>query len=199
MRSARSGLEGDWLVQRVSGLLPPRGLRKTIRKGSGSTRLGRFPVAPFRVCGTTLVYRLIPVKDELAPLGDGAWVGRGLLLGRQFCRFRLVRRQNTRRGPSFASQTFRNASKGDGRSAFPEVPVGEGRYPSKRAKGVDMSSTQMPEGQGGKAAADPEPKKEQRDWDEQERTDESEGSHDERRSPGEDEQGTGQGSARGAV
>jgi hypothetical protein len=77
-------------VLRISGLLPPRGLRKRIGKQDGSTRLGRLPLAPFRVRGTTLDYRWLPVRDELAPLGDGTWVGRGLLLGREFCRFRLV-------------------------------------------------------------------------------------------------------------
>ena len=84
-------LEGHWVVERVSGLLPPNGLRKQIGSREGSTRIGRFPIARFRVRGTTLDYRLLPVKDELSPLGDGTWAGRGLLFGRQFCRFRLVR------------------------------------------------------------------------------------------------------------
>jgi len=74
----------------VSGLLPPSGLRKRIGRRTGSTRIGRLPIAAFRVCGDTLDYRIFPVKDELAPGKDGTWVGRGLLLGREFCRFRLV-------------------------------------------------------------------------------------------------------------
>jgi hypothetical protein len=94
--AAESGLEGVWHVRRVSGLLPPLGVRKRIGTHSGSTRLGPLPLAPFRVCGSILDYRLIPVKDELSPLGDGTWVGRGLLLGREFCRFRLEPRRGSR-------------------------------------------------------------------------------------------------------
>lgn len=74
----------------MSGLLPP-GLRKKIGRRTGSTLLGRFPIALFRVCGDTLEYRLFPVRDELTPGDAGTWVGRGLIFGREFCRFRLVR------------------------------------------------------------------------------------------------------------
>lgn len=80
---------GRWRVERISGLLPPRGVRKTIGPESGTTRIGPIPVAPFRVRGRTLAYRLLPVRDELEPV-PGGWEGRGLLLGREFCRFRLV-------------------------------------------------------------------------------------------------------------
>jgi hypothetical protein len=82
--------EGRWRVERVGGLLPP-GLHKQIGRDGGSTRLGALPLAVFRVRGWTLDYRLLPVRDELAPAGDGTWLGRGLLFGREFCRFRLVR------------------------------------------------------------------------------------------------------------
>jgi hypothetical protein len=47
-------------------------------------------VAPFRVSETSLVYRGLPVRDELEPDGAGSWRGRGQLFGREFCRFRLV-------------------------------------------------------------------------------------------------------------
>jgi hypothetical protein len=94
-----SRLEGDWHVRRVSGLLLPAGLRKRIGLRSGSTRLGPVPVALFRVRGHVLDYRVIPVQDELSPLGDGTWAGRGLVLGREFCRFRLEPRGSQRRGP----------------------------------------------------------------------------------------------------
>ena len=80
---------GRWRVERVGGLLPP-GLRKRIGGSGGSTRLGPVPLALFRVRGRTLDYRLLPLRDELTPAGDGTWLGRGLLLGREFCRFRLV-------------------------------------------------------------------------------------------------------------
>jgi hypothetical protein len=88
---APSGLEGSWRVERVSGLLPPGGLRKRIGARGGSTRLGPLPLALFRVRERTLDYLGWPVRDELRPAGDGSWVGRGLLFGREFCRFRLVR------------------------------------------------------------------------------------------------------------
>jgi hypothetical protein len=82
-------LTGEWRVERSSGVLPP-GLRKHISADGGSTRLGRLPLAFFRVRGSTLDYVGWPVRDELQQTSDG-WVGRGLLLGREFCRFRLVR------------------------------------------------------------------------------------------------------------
>jgi hypothetical protein len=82
-------VSGDWRIERVSGILPP-GLRKHIRGEAGSTRLGRLPLAFFRVRGRTLDYVGWPVRDELEPTAGG-WLGRGLLLGREFCRFRLVR------------------------------------------------------------------------------------------------------------
>jgi hypothetical protein len=82
---------GHWRVEHVSGLVLPRGLRKRIGQRGGSTRLGPFPLALFRVRGRTLDYAGWPVRDELAPAEDGEWLGRGLLFGREFCRFRLVR------------------------------------------------------------------------------------------------------------
>jgi hypothetical protein len=82
---------GRWRVERVSGLLPPVGLRKRIGPRSGSTRLGLLPLARFRVGGRTLDYVGWPLRDELRQGEDGEWLGRGLLFGREFCRFRLVR------------------------------------------------------------------------------------------------------------
>jgi hypothetical protein len=84
-----SGLAGRWRVERISGFLPPL-LRKRIGDEAGWTALGRLPLAPFRVRGCTLDYAVWPVRDELTPAEDG-WIGRGLLFGREFCRFRLVR------------------------------------------------------------------------------------------------------------
>lgn len=89
--STPSGLEGRWRVERVSGLLPPAGLAKRIGPGRGSTRLGPLPLALFRVRGRTLDYLVWPVRDELRRAADGTWDGRGLVFGREFCRFRLVR------------------------------------------------------------------------------------------------------------
>jgi len=91
-------LDGTWHVRREAGVLPPFGLSKTIANAEGWTRALGVPVAPFRVAGTTLLYRGWPVRDELEPLPDGSWQGRGLLFGREFCRFRMVRA--TARTPS---------------------------------------------------------------------------------------------------
>jgi hypothetical protein len=78
-------------VQRVSGLLPPAGLYKRIDEETGWTEIGAVPIAHFRVRGRTLDYTAAPLRDELTPGEEGEWLGRGLLFGREFCRFRLVR------------------------------------------------------------------------------------------------------------
>ena len=85
-----SELAGSWRVERVSGVLPPL-LRKRIGTETGWTALGRLPLAPFRVRGGKLDYVLLPVRDELVEGEHGEWLGRGLVLGKEFCRFRLVR------------------------------------------------------------------------------------------------------------
>jgi hypothetical protein len=89
-------LDGVWRVERVSGALPPFGLSKRIFGDGGWTLVGGVPAAHFRVKladdgRATLDYIGMPVRDELAPREDGTWGGRGVLLGREFCRFRLVR------------------------------------------------------------------------------------------------------------
>jgi hypothetical protein len=84
-------LDGVWRVEREAGVLPPFGLSKKISGAEGWTRALGVPVAPFRVVGRTLVYRGWPLRDELAPRADGSWSGRGLVLGREFCRFRMFR------------------------------------------------------------------------------------------------------------
>jgi hypothetical protein len=78
-------------LERIGGLLPPFGLRKHIGREGGWTALGPLPLAPFRVHGRTLDYALWPVRDELVEVDRGEWLGRGLIFGREFCRFRLVR------------------------------------------------------------------------------------------------------------
>ena len=88
-----TSLEGTWQVVRLSGFLPPFGVSKRIASGCGWTLFAGVPVAPFRVSETTLVYRGLPVRDELEVDDAGSWRGRGLLFGREFCRFRLVRSQ----------------------------------------------------------------------------------------------------------
>lgn len=93
--AAMSRLEGTWRVERESGLLPPFGVGKRIAGGEGWTTVAGVPVAPFRVAGSTLVYRGWPVRDVLEPSADGTWTGRGVLLGREFCRFRLIPAEET--------------------------------------------------------------------------------------------------------
>lgn len=89
----------------MSGFVPPRGLRKRIGPEEGWTEAGPLPLAPFRVRGRTLDYRVWPVRDELEQQPDGSWVGRGLLFGREFCRFRLVRepKDDAKAGPPRAA------------------------------------------------------------------------------------------------
>jgi hypothetical protein len=84
-----TSLEGNWRVERVSGFLLPVGATKRIENGVGWTLVAGIPVARFRVVGATLVYRGWPVRDELEP-DASFWRGRGLIFGREFCRFRLV-------------------------------------------------------------------------------------------------------------
>jgi hypothetical protein len=89
VRVFEASLEGDWRVKRESGLLPP-GLSKRIRNGKGWTRFLGLPLLPFRSVGSVLSYGLLPIRDELVPGARGEWLGRGLLFGREFCRFRLT-------------------------------------------------------------------------------------------------------------
>ena len=88
--------DGCWRVHRLSGVLPPFGVRKRIQQGRGWTLVGPIPVASFHVRGTTLVCRGLPIRDELEWQADGTWLGRGLLRGREFCRFRLVEAKRAR-------------------------------------------------------------------------------------------------------
>jgi hypothetical protein len=90
-KGSGTALEGHWRVERISGLLPPTGVTKHISGGAGETRVLGLPVAVFRVRRSSLIYRFVPIRDELTPCPNGSWEGRGLLLGRQFCRFRLIR------------------------------------------------------------------------------------------------------------
>jgi hypothetical protein len=87
---AVGSLDGDWRVERVSGVLPPVSISKHVQGTSGVTRVGPFRI-PFRVVGTTLRYRppLNAFADELEP-GDEGFLGRATVLGREYARFRLV-------------------------------------------------------------------------------------------------------------
>src|SRR5688500_756474 len=84
-----TALTGRWKVKRESGLLPPIGVRKYICADHGWTLLGFIPVGVFKVDGTSFLYKLWPLRDELERDANGTWRGRGYLFGRRFCTFRL--------------------------------------------------------------------------------------------------------------
>jgi hypothetical protein len=87
-------LDGEWKLQRLSGVLPPLvGMRKRIRGEHGATVLpGGLPV-PFAVVAHELRYRppFSMVVDVLDPDGDG-WHGRATIFGRTVGEFRMSRR-----------------------------------------------------------------------------------------------------------
>ena len=82
---------GRCRVERTSGLLPPFGLRKHIGRDGAWTALGPLPIAPFRLRGRALDYAIWPVRDELVEREGEESFGRGLIFGREYCRFGLVR------------------------------------------------------------------------------------------------------------
>ncbi len=91
-------LEGDWRVERLSGLLPPMvGVWKRIRGDRGSTRFGPLPGVPFRLerreGHIALIYRppFSMLVDELQTKVDDSWLGRSTLGGRELGRFRMTR------------------------------------------------------------------------------------------------------------
>jgi hypothetical protein len=88
------GLDGDWMLERRGGLLPPlRRVRKRIAGGRGTTRVGRLPGPPFDVVGDELRYRA-PFQafvDRLRPEGDGSFAGTALFRGHRFARFSMRR------------------------------------------------------------------------------------------------------------
>jgi len=89
-----SPLDGEWVVERTGGLLPPLvGVRKRIRGGRGETAVGPFPGMPFDVVGLELHYRrpFGAFVDVLAEAGPDAYSGRATFRGRTFGRFRLIR------------------------------------------------------------------------------------------------------------
>lgn len=81
-------LDGSWNVQRVSGALPPMvGVHKQIDGDAGYTELAGVRL-PFRVEGSRLVYRGLPLVDELEP-DELGFAGRATLAGREYGRFVL--------------------------------------------------------------------------------------------------------------
>src|SRR3954469_11999926 len=92
MQTIPATLDGNWRVERVSGLLPPLlGVRKRIAGSRGETRIGELPGVPFDVKGLRLHYRA-PFRafvDELEPSPEG-YFGRARFLGREYGTFRLV-------------------------------------------------------------------------------------------------------------
>jgi hypothetical protein len=92
-------LQGDWRVERLSGLLPPMpGVWKRIHGCRGETRVGPLPGIPFdlepRADWVALIYRspLSMVTDRLTPEADGSWMGRATIKGIELGRFSMRRR-----------------------------------------------------------------------------------------------------------
>jgi Uncharacterized protein conserved in bacteria (DUF2188) len=84
-------LDGKWTVVRASGLLPRCGVEKEVVRGRGVTTFYGRRVASFDVAHFSLVYRFVPVRDELVPVNEDFWLGVGKVCGLTFCRFFLVR------------------------------------------------------------------------------------------------------------
>jgi hypothetical protein len=90
MTLASGPMDGRWRVRWVSGLLPP-GVTKRIAAPVGQTLIMGRLFGTFDVVGDRFVYRFWPIVDIVTPADGDAFVGRGLFLGIQFCRFRLER------------------------------------------------------------------------------------------------------------
>ena len=89
-----SELDGEWLVERVGGALPPMvGVEKRIAGATGETVVGNAVRLRFDVRGLELHYRFpfTGLVDHLEP-ADGGFAGRATLGGREVGRFRLRRR-----------------------------------------------------------------------------------------------------------
>ena len=87
-------LDGTWKVERLGGALPPLpGCVKRISGTSGTTHFAVGPGLPFDVDGCELHYRAPfgAFVDRLEPERDGGYLGRALLLGREFGRFAMRR------------------------------------------------------------------------------------------------------------
>jgi len=91
-------LEGDWRVERLTGVLPPMvGVWKRIRGDLGETWIGPLPIWPFRLEQregyVALIYRppFSLFVDEVWAQRDGSWLGRSTLGGHELGRFRMAR------------------------------------------------------------------------------------------------------------
>jgi hypothetical protein len=95
--STIENLEGDWKVERLSGVVPMPGVWKRVRGPRGSTRIGRSPGVPFRLEQregyVALIYRwpLHTMVDELRYEGPHSWLGRATAAGCEYGRFRMAR------------------------------------------------------------------------------------------------------------
>src|SRR5882724_808625 len=84
-------LDGVWVVERVSGALPPLyGCVKRIHGSRGTTEFPHVPGVPFEVRGQELHYPLGLFVDKLEPR-NGAYLGRATLLGRELGQFTMRR------------------------------------------------------------------------------------------------------------
>ena len=91
-------LDGEWDVNRVSGLLPPLyGVRKRIAGPRGHTIVRRPPGLPFDVVGRELRYRGLfsGLVDVLEPDEEG-WRGVARYRGFNLGRFTMTRLSEAR-------------------------------------------------------------------------------------------------------
>lgn len=92
-------LQGDWKVERLSGVLPMPRVWKRVGGSSGSTRIWRSPGVPFRLkpCDeyVALIYRspLNMMVDQLRYEAPHSWHGRATVAGVEYGRFRMIRIQ----------------------------------------------------------------------------------------------------------
>ena len=99
--STIENLEGDWKVERLSGVVPMPGVWKRVRGPRGSTRIGRSPGVPFRLEQrgnyVALIYRppLHMMVDELRYEEPHSWLGRATVAGIEYARFRMARTERT--------------------------------------------------------------------------------------------------------
>lgn len=93
-------LQGDWKVERLSGLLPMPFMWKRVRGGRGETYVlppaRRGPGLPFKVeqreGRAVLIYRppLSFLVDELRLEGDSTWLGRATAAGILYAWFEML-------------------------------------------------------------------------------------------------------------
>ena len=98
--STIENLQGDWKVERLSGMVPMPGVWKRVSGPGGSTRISRSPGLTFlleqRGDYVALIYRspLRMMVDELRYEDPHSWHGRATAAGIEYGQFRMTRIQH---------------------------------------------------------------------------------------------------------